>query len=556
MSILEAAEKAFPDGVTADMSEQYTEIRDCKNIYKNDPPWKEVKKSGLSSNGKRKMALLNAAKVLSDEFAALTFSEQVDITINDVKAQKYVDDVLNKNGFWKNIPDFLSVAYAIGGGVLKVYADNKQPCIDFVDGDNFVPMAWNGQGIFEGAFQSVTVKGKYYYTLIERHFIKKSMPCVENKLYISNTDSEIGEGIDLDALYDDLIPLVEYKDIKDVRMFQYFKPAVSNNVDTDSPLGLSVFSNAKDTLKALDIAFDSFSREFILGKKRIIVPNGAIKTVIDPDTGTASRYFDADDEAYVAMKCDDDKELKITDNTTILRIEEHVSAINALLNILCFQTGLSSGTLSFSAGEGVKTATEVVSRDSKTARTIKNNKNLLTETFEGLVRSILALGIWYKDIDNKDYEVTVAWQDNIIIDDNTLIDNNVKLVSAGLKSKLKAIMDVQKCDKKTAQEELDRINKESQVTGAEVDLFGTDGGKADKADEDMEGEEVPDTADVVDSAEEVAGKSLNGAQTQSLISIITQYQAGSLTIGQAVNVISVAIGVSKEEAKKIIEGAE
>ena len=57
-----------------------------------------------------------------------------------------------------------------------------------------------------------------------------------------------------------------------------------------------------------------------------------------------------------------------------------------------------------------------------------------------------------------------------------------------------------------------------------------------------------------DDVEEIAGKALNGAQTQSLIAIIQQFAAGTLTIGQAVNVLSTAIGVSKEKAKAILEG--
>ena len=60
----------------------------------------------------------------------------------------------------------------------------------------------------------------------------------------------------------------------------------------------------------------------------------------------------------------------------------------------------------------------------------------------------------------------------------------------------------------------------------------------------------------MEAAEEIAGKTLNGAQTQSLLGIIGQYSKGELTLGQAVNLISVAIGISKEEAKKIIEGSE
>lgn len=52
----------------------------------------------------------------------------------------------------------------------------------------------------------------------------------------------------------------------------------------------------------------------------------------------------------------------------------------------------------------------------------------------------------------------------------------------------------------------------------------------------------------------VQGKQLNGAQTQSLIAIMAQFTAGSLTEGQAVNLISTAIGVSKEEARQILNG--
>jgi len=63
-----------------------------------------------------------------------------------------------------------------------------------------------------------------------------------------------------------------------------------------------------------------------------------------------------------------------------------------------------------------------------------------------------------------------------------------------------------------------------------------------------------DEQDIENQVEQTSGKSLNGAQTQSLVSIIQQYQSNALTLGQAINIISVSIGISKEEAKKIIEG--
>lgn len=53
---------------------------------------------------------------------------------------------------------------------------------------------------------------------------------------------------------------------------------------------------------------------------------------------------------------------------------------------------------------------------------------------------------------------------------------------------------------------------------------------------------------------EVQGKSLNGAQTQSLLAIMAQYSAGSLSEGQAINLIATAIGITKEEARAILNG--
>lgn len=70
---------------------------------------------------------------------------------------------------------------------------------------------------------------------------------------------------------------------------------------------------------------------------------------------------------------------------------------------------------------------------------------------------------------SKDYTVSVNWQDNIIGDDNTRIDNNIKLVQAGLKSKIRAIMEAQNIDEAEAKEELQRIAKENDIDGGILD---------------------------------------------------------------------------------------
>lgn len=455
---------AFPDIVVPNIGDYYTKkIQLWQNVFENNPPWKSVNKQGLyKPKEKRKMKRLNIAKVLCDNFADLTFSEQVEITVNDKNYQEYINKQLNANGFWKNMPELLANAYALGGCVVKVFSSDDKPKIDYIHADKFVPLDWDGKDVYDGAFVSVTVKGSKYYTLIERQNKGK----VEYKLYKSGGNSELGSPVELSELYENLPDTTAYEGI-DIPMFAYFKPSVSNNCEYDTPLGMSIFGNALDTLESLDVAFDSFSREFVLGRKRIIVPASSIQTVIDPSTGEMAKYFDSDDEAFVALKTEDTENLKITDNTVVLRVEEHVNAINALLNILCLQVGLSAGSMSFDAVQGVKTATEVVSQDSKTHRTIKSNQNLLTEMIESVIHSLIALGVWLGDIHKKEYKLTVGWQDNVVVDDNTLIDNTIKEYSAGLIDLETALMKVHKFDEESAKKMAEKIRKAAPVGNAD-----------------------------------------------------------------------------------------
>lgn len=60
--------------------------------------------------------------------------------------------------------------------------------------------------------------------------------------------------------------------------------------------------------------------------------------------------------------------------------------------------------------------------------------------------------------------------------------------------------------------------------------------------------------DIKTEAKEEANKTLNGAQTQSLISIISQFTSGIISEGQAINLISIAIGIDKEKAKNLLNG--
>lgn len=58
--------------------------------------------------------------------------------------------------------------------------------------------------------------------------------------------------------------------------------------------------------------------------------------------------------------------------------------------------------------------------------------------------------------------------------------------------------------------------------------------------------------EIKEQAQEATGIALNGAQTQSLLSIIAQYKADTLTANEAISIISISIGISEERARKLL----
>lgn len=96
-------------------------------------------------------------------------------------------------------------------------------------------------------------------------------------------------------------------------------------------------------------------------------------------------------------------------------------------------------------------------------------------------------------------DATVDFDDSIIEDSNSLIDKNVKLVNAGLRSKLTAIMEINKCSEQEAQEELERIRQDNQITGQDIDWTGGDDDELDEEDDSPEEKEGKENQDPDDS---------------------------------------------------------
>ena len=476
-------------------------------------PWHLIPAPTIeNARAKRRMAYLSLSKAVCSELAGMVWTDQTDVSITtngfkptetepDDPLQKWVEKQLRQNNFGVKMLEAIEQAAALGGEAIKVWRDVRRDAdgneipgserlnIGWCMADQFVPTAWTNAEVTEGCFISRMAKGGYYFTRLEWHKWDGATYVITNELYRSDmykTGSRepqdiLGVRVPLATIY----PLLdEETTIEGVEasLFSYFRTPTANNIDDNSPLGVSIYANAMETLHALDICFDSFVREFRLGKKRIIVPARMIKTVIDPATGAPRRFFDATDETYEALSTDDPDSLKIQDNSVELRVDEHVAAMNAFLNIFCLQVGLSAGTFSFDAKGGLKTATEVVSENSKTYKTVKNFQNMIRPAVIRLVDNIIAVGALYDmqtedgqsvaELRNRGYEVNVAMDDGITQDRQTNINEGITLVGAGLISKTTFLTDPkygQGLTEEAAAAELQRIADERRVNTLTLD---------------------------------------------------------------------------------------
>ena len=487
-----------------------------KGFYK---PWHLIPAPTIADrNRKREVFRMGMAKAICAEMAGLVWGEdctvnvsiegreQADADGNPIPdpLNEFVQDVFIKNAFHEKMQESIEEGLALGGAAMKSWAevkhdengneipDTRKLMIGYAMADQFVPVSWDNARVYEGVFISRIAKDGYYYTRLEWHTWNGLTYVIRNELY----RSEITKGVNnetqdiLGVRYPlaEIYPYLEEETEIPVEesLFCYWRTPIANNLDDNSPLGMSIYGNSLETLHALDICYDSFVREFRLGKKRIIVPSRAVRTVVDPTTGEVCRYFDANDETYEALASDAPEDLKISDNSVELRVEEHIAAINAFLSILCLQTGFSPGTFTFDQHTGLKTATEVVSEDSKTYKTIKTIQKQLRPAIEHLVRNIIDVAILYEmDYEGQSieslvapgYNVNIVFDDGITQDRQTNLNEGVMLVGAGLLSKFTFMTDPkygQGLTKEQAEAELQRIRDENKAGSVDpLAIFNT-----------------------------------------------------------------------------------
>lgn len=402
---------------------------------------------------------MNMPKKLCEDMAKLSWTEKTRIDLSNKKATEKLWEVLDskENAFTVNLPIFIEKMYALGNGATVEYKnENGKTLIDYIDGDVIIPYKFTN-GYISGMItisRFIDEKGrnKTYYTHITYHEYVDGKYIKLNEVYKSNIDTTLGKQLN----FNDVFSNVRESEviITQTPYFQIWKPSLANNFDTNSPMGISIYANSIDRFKSLDTKYDSFYNEFILGKKRILVDQVAMRgSMATDDDGNPKyvQYFDKNDRVYQAINAEMKEPVKEIDFT--LRYQEHIDSINADLNWLTENIGLGSNYYKFN-GTGVKTATEVISENSQAFRTKKHYEIMINDCVYDLVKAVCELeGI-------KTNKITIIPDDSIIEDKNAEMTRAQLEVSQGLRSKKSYLMDIKGMSEDEAEEELQKIQEE------------------------------------------------------------------------------------------------
>lgn len=416
---------------------------------------------------------LNMPKKVCEDFSKLEWSEKVEIKLDNEESTNRLNEVLDskENAFKVNFPIFLEKEYALGTMVTVEYQKDGKTIIDYIDGDVILPYKYTNNyinGIITVSRSTEEEsKKKVYYNLLTYHEYVDGVYQTLKELYVSKNENELGKEIDFKSIYPNVKEYDRFP--TEHPRFQVWKLPIANNLDTASPMGISVLANHLDKFKSIDIKYDSFDHEFGSGKRRVLIDKTALKSDVkgidENGKPIMVSYFDTNDDVYVAIGGMNEQPVK--DINFELRTQEHIAAINMELNYLSSGVGLGNGFYQFDK-TGLKTATEVVSENSDTYRTMVHHRIPIYDCLYDLVATIC-------EMENIPYtEISINLDDSIIEDTDNIRKQALTEYNAGLISKAEYFRITRKLEKESAIDYVTEMNQEIQNQiindGSEFDL--------------------------------------------------------------------------------------
>ncbi len=373
-----------------------------EKMYKGQAPWinEDVKSLNLEAD-------------ICTEFARLIMLEHKSELTGSRKSE-YIYPEYRK--VLKELRDSkLELMLATGGLVLKPYVNNGKLYTDIIQINKFIPLSFNSNGVVtSGIGIAQNTIGKIIHTRLEHHIFDEVQRThtIYNRCYESDNENELGKEIDIKrTIWSNLAPIGIIEHV-DKPLFVYIKIPLANNIDTDSPLGVSIFSRAVDKIKKADIQYGRVDWEYEASEKAIMVDVLALRES-DGKTPLKNKVDKLKNRIYKTFNTDKSDFYK--EYSPEIRDESYWRGLNKHLERIEFSCQLAYGTLSEPTYSD-KTAEEIKTSKQRSFSAVSKLQESLQTALEHLVYIYDVLTSVYRLAPEGKIEQSNEWDDSLIVD--------------------------------------------------------------------------------------------------------------------------------------------
>lgn len=395
-------------------------------IYADEPSW--------SKDCHNKT--LNLGATIASEFARLIMIE-FESEITGSERADYLQEQYER--LLEQLRVRLEAGCAVGGIMFKPYVRNGVILPDCITQDKFIPLNYSNGIITAAVFFNQEVKGKNYYTRVEKqtYSYENKSHTIESHFFVSSSPDNIGAEINPENLDSDMWSRIDpYIVINDVDrpLFAFWSVPFANNIESGSPLGVSVYSRAIKLLNEADLQWDRYLWEFEGGELAVDAGEEVLRQRPGEDTlgtpSTRDRLFrkfniDADDNK--------DKSFYEVFNPT-LRDDNYSNGLNEIKRQIEFNCSLAYGTLSNPQNVD-KTAEEIKASKQRSYTAVSDMQHSLEAVLEDYIYACNAMADACNLAPSGEYEVSFNWGDGVLEDKDKEQAIQLNEVNSGIRKR-------------------------------------------------------------------------------------------------------------------------
>lgn len=402
-------------------SQMANQIELWTRMYENRSPWVN-NKDVLSAN---------LAPAIASEIARLVTlelkSEVTGGTAADYLNEQYQRKVI------KDLRRYVEYGCAKGGLVMKPYITQQGIEVQFVQADCFFPLSFDSSGrITQCVFTEQFRKGQKIYTRLEVHTLQGKQVHITNRAFVATNDYSLGSEVVVSSIdrWSELVPELLLEGA-DRLLFGYFKVPLANADDSDSPLGVSVFSRAVDLIREADRRYSNICWEYEGTQLAVHIATSLLKYNQDRDK---FEYPGGKERLYRNVEYNTGAADKPFIDTFSPEIRDTAlfNGFNNQLKLVEFNCNLAYGTLSDPQSVD-KTATEIKTSKQRSYVMVSDTQMALQDALEDLVYAMSFWSALYGLVPaGNDYEVSSDWDDSVMVDAETEREQDRKDVAMGV----------------------------------------------------------------------------------------------------------------------------